>query len=72
MAIFPNGAGPDKRPNADVSAFLDAERDRQQHSNALPGDHEGDFVTENEQRDLARGLHQRHISLIALAGAIVR
>jgi amino acid permease len=34
-------------------------------------DHEGDFVTANERRDLARGLHQRHIGLIALAGAIV-
>jgi len=32
---------------------------------------EGDFVTSNEQRDLVRGLHQRHISLIAIAGAIV-
>ena len=31
---------------------------------------EGDFVTEHEERDLSRGLHQRHISLIALAGAI--
>lgn len=31
---------------------------------------DGDFVTENENRDLDRGLHQRHISLIALAGAI--
>ena len=34
-------------------------------------DHEGDFVTDNERNDLARGLHQRHIGLIALAGAIV-
>ncbi|KAF2161945.1 hypothetical protein M409DRAFT_69456 [Zasmidium cellare ATCC 36951] len=33
-------------------------------------DHEGDFVTENEDRDLSRGLEQRHISLIAIAGAI--
>ncbi|KXJ86746.1 amino acid permease/ SLC12A domain-containing protein [Microdochium bolleyi] len=33
-------------------------------------DHEGDFVTRNEEEDLRRGLHQRHISLIALAGAI--
>jgi hypothetical protein len=32
--------------------------------------HQGDFVTLNEHRDLARGLHQRHISLIAIAGAI--
>ena len=33
-------------------------------------DHEGDFVTENENRDLSRGLQQRHVSLIAIAGAI--
>ena len=31
---------------------------------------EGDFVTVNEQQDLARGLKQRHVSLIAIAGAI--
>ena len=30
-----------------------------------------DFVTENEAHDLKRGLSQRHISLIAIAGAIV-
>ncbi|CAD0081643.1 unnamed protein product, partial [Aureobasidium vineae] len=30
----------------------------------------GDFVTENEERDLRRGLGQRHIQMIALAGAI--
>jgi amino acid permease len=35
------------------------------------GDHEADFVTENERNELKRGLHQRHIGLIALAGAIV-
>jgi amino acid transporter len=34
-------------------------------------DHDGDFVTANEREDLARGLHQRHIGLIALAGAVV-
>lgn len=28
----------------------------------------GDFVTENEERDLRRGLGQRHIQMIALAG----
>jgi amino acid permease len=32
---------------------------------------DGDFVTANETRDLKRGLSQRHISLIAIAGAIV-
>lgn len=36
---------------------------------APPAD-ETDFVTQNEDRDLHRGLHQRHISLIAIAGAI--
>ncbi|EMR72278.1 putative dicarboxylic amino acid permease protein [Eutypa lata UCREL1] len=34
------------------------------------GGHDGDFVTVNEDRDLARGLQQRHVSLIAIAGAI--
>lgn len=33
-------------------------------------DLDGDLVTKNEDRDLSRGLHQRHISLIAIAGAI--
>ena len=35
------------------------------------GDPHGDFLTTNEEHDLSRGLHQRHISLIALASAIV-
>lgn len=39
---------------------------------SLRDDHDGDFVTVEEEHDLTRGLHQRHISLIALAGAIVR
>ena len=29
-----------------------------------------DFVTSEEENNLSRGLHQRHISLIAIAGAI--
>ena len=33
-------------------------------------DLDGDLVTRNEDRDLSRGLHQRHIGLIAIAGAI--
>ncbi|KAJ9607592.1 hypothetical protein H2200_007670 [Cladophialophora chaetospira] len=31
---------------------------------------ESDFVTVTEDRNLKRGLHQRHVSLIAIAGAI--
>jgi amino acid transporter len=29
------------------------------------------FVDEHERRDLARGLKQRHVQMIAIAGAIV-
>ncbi|OAL52538.1 amino acid permease-like protein [Pyrenochaeta sp. DS3sAY3a] len=32
--------------------------------------HDGDFVTQLENNNLARGLRQRHIQMIALAGAI--
>lgn len=40
-------------------------------SPSIAHEHENtDLVTSNEHRDLARGLHQRHISLIAIAGAI--
>lgn len=31
---------------------------------------EGDFVTRTEDEELSRGLSQRHISLIAIAGAV--
>ena len=33
-------------------------------------EHDGDFVTELENSRLQRGLHQRHIQMIAIAGAI--
>lgn len=32
--------------------------------------HEGDFVTHLENNNLQRGLRQRHIQMIAIAGAI--
>lgn len=38
---------------------------------APPADHEADFVTRNEDEDLSRGLHQRHVSLIAIAGGML-
>lgn len=62
----------DKRLNADV-ADLEAPSPEPlaQDVGPLQESHEGDFLTTNEQRDLTRGLEQRHISLIALAGAIV-
>lgn len=33
-------------------------------------DHDGDLVTTNENRDLRRGLQQRHLSMLGIAGAI--
>ncbi|KAL0931271.1 Dicarboxylic amino acid permease 3 [Colletotrichum truncatum] len=33
-------------------------------------DHNGDFVTTTENRDLKRGLEQRHLSMLGIAGAI--
>ena len=66
---------PGKRhPNDDMSktdldttiahgADLEASWSRQQ-------DHEGDFVTALENNNLARGLRQRHIQMIAIAGGI--
>lgn len=33
-------------------------------------DHEGDLVTANEGRDLKRGLAERHLSMLGIAGAI--
>ncbi|RFU31753.1 hypothetical protein B7463_g4587, partial [Scytalidium lignicola] len=65
---FASGAVADKRLDIEVAPSL--EDGVHQDANAPHDDHEADFVTENEQRDFVRGLHQRHISLIALAGAI--
>jgi len=42
---------------------LEASRSRDQ-------DHQGDFVTQLENNNLHRGLRQRHIQMIAIAGAI--
>lgn len=39
-------------------------------SAAIPDD--GQIVTQNERQSLIRGLGQRHIQMIAIAGAIVR
>jgi amino acid transporter len=33
-------------------------------------DHDGDFLTELEERHLKKGLYQRHLSMIGIAGAI--
>jgi amino acid transporter len=51
--------------NATISHGADLEASRSRHH-----DHEGDFVTQLENNSLARGLRQRHIQMIAIAGAI--
>ncbi|PVH93192.1 amino acid permease-like protein [Periconia macrospinosa] len=43
------------------------------HAHSIYGgdhEHDGDFLTELENNRLQRGLHQRHIQMIAIAGAI--
>jgi amino acid transporter len=61
----------DKRLNAEAGDIEAASQGPIIDVGPFPEAHEGDFLTTNEQRDLTRGLEQRHISLIALAGAIV-
>jgi amino acid transporter len=51
--------------NTTVSHGADLEASWSRHH-----DHEGDFVTQLENNSLARGLRQRHIQMIAIAGAI--
>jgi len=66
----PQPLGTDRKPGvADGEAHFASSSPERDHD--LQALHEADFVTYNEQQDLRRGLHQRHISLIAIAGAIV-
>lgn len=59
------------QPNGKRETVIDVDQDVVPRAGpSRPSEHEADFVTQNEDRDLARGLHQRHISLIAIAGAI--
>ena len=57
-------------------ASRDLEQSEKQEGHAIGIDEtarsldDGNFVTETEERDLHRGLAQRHIQMIALAGAI--
>lgn len=39
-------------------------------SSSFGADHDGDLVTAEENRDLKRGLQQRHLSMLGIAGAI--
>lgn len=60
--------------NMDIDKHVGVDIEPPPHD--LPGEasgsriEEADFVTRNEEHDLSRGLKQRHISLIAIAGAI--
>ncbi|KAK8221620.1 proline-specific permease [Phyllosticta capitalensis] len=73
MASPSNGAGTKHGYGLEVSRndSPDLEQPRRAGGHGVvDDDHQGDFVTVYEERDLSRGLHQRHVSLIALAGAI--
>lgn len=56
-----------------ISAF-DAESQRlpngQLHGEAVVNDHDGDLVTAAENQDLKRGLAERHLTMLGIAGAI--
>lgn len=56
-----------KHDGVTMSAQEDSETPNFTNSHRIDN---ADFVTDNEARDLKRGLSQRHISLIAIAGAI--
>lgn len=56
-----------KHDGVTMSAHEDSETPNFTNSHRIDN---ADFVTDNEARDLKRGLSQRHISLIAIAGAI--
>ncbi|KAI1609513.1 amino acid permease/ SLC12A domain-containing protein [Exophiala viscosa] len=62
----PSGADP-KHVRSDAVAATFAGSNTRPVSSSLD---ESDFVTAREDQDLRRGLHQRHIGLIAIAGAI--
>lgn len=59
LAAMSITAAYDAQPSKTVDVGAYGVQDNVQH---------GDFVTENEERDLRRGLAQRHIQMIALAG----
>ena len=60
--------GPDKHHvNVGVDAGYEPHDDLEAYR---VHDHNGDFVTQLENQKLARGLHPRHIQMIAIAGAI--
>lgn len=58
---------------ADESSSSDPEYQRGAANNGLGpivDDHEGDLVTDAENRDLKRGLGERHLTMLGIAGAI--
>ena len=59
------------RKNGNV-LVLEPQEQTQRASSDIGRLEEADFVTAQEDQDLKRGLSQRHIGLIAIAGAIVR
>jgi amino acid permease len=68
-------SGRDPKASAsDVEPSRDAEQGGFKYTvqSGLDDDHGGVRIVEDEERNLSRSLSQRHIQMIALAGAIVR
>ena len=61
-----------KSPSLDhINAVSGVDEERHGQGSGLPrDDHDGDLVTAAEDRDLKRGLEQRHLSMLGIAGAI--
>ncbi|KAF2035365.1 amino acid permease-like protein [Setomelanomma holmii] len=59
-----------KTSDVGIAAIHAQDQGRDIEASLSHPNHEGDFVTPLENNNLARGLRQRHIQMIALAGAI--
>jgi amino acid transporter len=59
-----------KTDDVGIAAVHEQEQYNDVETSLSHRNHEGDFVTQLENNNLARGLRQRHIQMIAIAGAI--
>jgi len=60
----------DRTRQAGYMAIHHRGSDISRDGNDRNADHDGDLVTQTEDRDLQRGLEQRHLSMVAIAGSI--
>lgn len=63
-------AQPDVTANHDAEAHASSPSDLEASGNESRFDHNADLLTANESRDLNRGLAERHLAMLGIAGAI--